>query len=279
MDGLERPAIALVENGATPHEDPFTPLVLRPGPSRGAPTPFSWLHRRRSDAVDERSADARSAMMARLADGEKGGALEDLTAGFALYYAARAQVSHEAEAELPDACLDRFRAAALARTPDATVRRTWEALAKVLAAGRSVDKIYAYVRPVAEKHRPWLALEEALARADIASQKPQDALKRLEPLKESAADDFAFWYLLGESQCAAGDAGGALASWKRASKLRTADAAARRRVVFALVRVGDDEGIAAARKLLQETPGDQELQRLLDEPIAPGPTVADPCAR
>jgi cytochrome c-type biogenesis protein CcmH/NrfG len=217
-------------------------------------------------------------MMARLADGEKGGALEDLTAGFALYYAARAQPAGEDPPELPDACLDRFRAAALAKTPDATVRRTWEALARVLAAGRSVEKVYAYVQPVAEKHRPWLALEEALARADLASQKPQDALKRLEPLKESAADEFAFWFLLGEAQCATSDAGGAIASWKRASKLRTSDAAARRRVVVALVRAGDDEGLEAARKLLQETPGDQELKSLIDEPIAPGPTVTDPCA-
>src|SRR5262249_21502193 len=60
MDGLERPAIALVENGSAPHEDPFTPLVLRPGPSRCAPTPLAWLHRRRTQTVGERSARRRA---------------------------------------------------------------------------------------------------------------------------------------------------------------------------------------------------------------------------
>lgn len=279
MDGLERPAIALVEIAATPHEDPFTPLVLRPGPPRAAPTPFAWLHRRRSDTVDERTPAARSAMMARLADAEKGGPLEDLTAGFELFFAARSPASPAGDPDLPEASLDRFRAAALAKTPDPTVRRTWEALARALAAGRSVEKVYAYVQPIADKHRPWPELEEALARADLDSQRPRDALARLEPMKELAAEDFQLWFLLGEAQCAAGDPVGAIESWKRASKLRAADALSRRRVVVALIRARDEEGVEAGRKLLAETPGDQELRRLIDEPVVPGPAAADPCAR
>ncbi len=281
MDGLERPALALVENAGQIHEDPFAPVVVRAGSSQGAPMPLAWLQTRHPENADERTPTARSAMMARIAEAEKGGPLEDLTAGLALFYAGRTPASPSDQASTPvevsDACLDRFRAAALARTPDPTVRRTWEALAKVLAGQHSVEKIYTYLQPVAEKHGPWAALDEALARADLESQKPQDALRRLEPLETSAPEDFEVWFLLGEARCAAGDRAGALESWRTALKLRTSDVAAQRRVVMALVRAGDEEAREAARKLLAESPNDKELRDLLDQPSSSGPAPSDPC--
>jgi hypothetical protein len=289
MDGLERPAIALVENAGKLHEDAFAPLVVRAGPPRGAPAPWTWLQTHHPESADERTPLARSAMMERIAAAEKGGPLEDLTAGFALFEAGRVASSKPRastdkpadptppQAEISEACLDRFRAAALARTPDPTVRRTWEALASVLAGQRSVDKIYAYVQPVAEKYGPWAALDEALARADLESRKPQDAVRRLETLKTSAPEDFQVWFLLGEARCALGDRAGALESWRTALKLRTSDGASRRRVVTALVRAGDDEAREAARKLLSESPNDTELKDLLDQPSSSGPAPSDPC--
>jgi hypothetical protein len=289
MDGLERPALALVENAGPIHEDPFAPLVVRVGPSCGAPAPLTWLQTRHPDNADERTPASRSAMMARIAETEKGGPLEDLTAGFALFYAARIPSAPSGgptdkpanqtppQVELPDACLAHFRAAALARTPDPTIRRTWEALAKVLVGQHSIEKIYTYLEPVAEKHGPWPALDEALAKADLESQRPQDALRRLEPLKTSAPEDFEVWFLLGEARCAVGDRAGALESWRTAVKLRTSDVASKRRVAVALARAGDEEGREAARKLLAESPNDKELRDLLDQPSGPGPAPSDPC--
>ena len=103
-------------------------------------------------------------------------------------------------------------------------------------------------------------------------------MRRLEPLEESAPEDFELWFLLGEAQCAAGDPVGALESWKHASKLKTSDVASRRRVLVALVKAGDEAAREAARKLLAETPNDKDLRALLDEPNLPGPAASDPCA-
>ncbi|HEV8112554.1 MAG TPA: hypothetical protein VGR31_07240 [Planctomycetota bacterium] len=281
LDGLERPALALVDHGAASSAGPYAPLLVRPGPARAAPTPLAWLLVPHAERDDARATAARAAMFTRLAAGERGGPLEDTTTAFELFFDAQVPSSQFETAvdrvELPDACLDRFRAAALAGAPDPSLRRTWETIAQVLAGKRWIEKIYAYARPVAEKNRTWPALEKALAKADLESLQPQDALHRLEPLRLTIPEDFELWYLLGNAQCAAGDPSAATESWRRAVWLKTSDRLAKRKIALALTRSGDAEGREAARGLLLETPGDEELKALLTQPTPSGP-LPDPCS-
>jgi len=281
LDGLERPALALVENGGAAGDDPFAPLPIRTGEPRRAPTPLAWLGTHESEVVHERSYAARRTMMARLAEAERGGRLEDLTSGFSIYSDAQVSSTKPESAadqvELPDECLERFRKAALAGPPDPTLHRTWETIARLLVGKSWFPKVYDYVGPVAERHKPWPALEKALARADLESSQAERAQKRLEALKGDAADDFELWFLLGKAQCATGDKAEVLESWKRAAKLKTSDKASRRVVAMALARAGIDEGREAARQLLKESPNDTELRALMDQPDVPGP-APDPCA-
>ncbi len=280
LDGLERPALALVDHAAPSDAGPYSPLFVRAGPRRRAPTPLAWLGVAHAEQDDARATAARGAMMDRLAAGEKGGPLEDVTAAFAAYFDAQVPSSRFESAvdrvELPDECLDRFRAAALARAPDAFLRRTWETLARVLTGKRWVEKTYAYLKPVAEKHHPWPGLEKALARADLESLAPQDALRRLEPLQQATPDDFEVWFLTGEAQCAAGDANGARESWRRAAGLKSFDRVAQHKIALALARSDAEGQREAARAILAETPGDTELKALLEQPAPAGP-LPDPC--
>jgi cytochrome c-type biogenesis protein CcmH/NrfG len=119
---------------------------------------------------------------------------------------------------------------------------------------------------------------KALAKADLESLEPQEALRRLDSLKESSPEDFEVWSLLGQAQCALGDGPRALESWRRAVWLKTSDSAARRKIALALARSGDAEGREALRQILLETPNDQELKSFLSQPSAPGP-LPDPCLR
>jgi cytochrome c-type biogenesis protein CcmH/NrfG len=90
-------------------------------------------------------------------------------------------------------------------------------------------------------------------------------------------EDFELWYLLGNAQCAAGDPSAATESWRRAVWLKTSDRPAKRKIALALTRSGDPEGREAARGLLLETPGDEELKTLLTQPTPSGP-LPDPCS-
>jgi len=282
LDGLERPALALVDHAGAASEGDYAPLLLRGGERRSAPTPLAWVCKWPFDRDTGRSYEAREEMMHRLASAERGGPLEDVTTGFELFFEGQgpsSQFEHAADrVELPDACLDRFRAAALSGPLDPTLRRTWETLAQVLAGKRWIEKIYAYVLPVAEKHRPWPVLERTLARADLESLEPEEAVSRLEPLRELTPEDFETWFLLGEAYCAAGDSAKAREHWRRAMWLETSDRASKRKAALALARSGDPEGLEAARQFLLENPDDEELKALLSAPDPSAPP-RDPCAR
>ncbi len=282
-EGLDRPSLGVLTNASAPAgDDTFAPLVLHAGSPRAAPTPLAWLRTRKSPRADERTDRARAAMAARLAEAARGGPLEDLAAGFESFYGAQGIRSEfespEERTELPDVCLERWRSALLAGPPDPFARRLFETLARVLTGKRWIEKIYAYVQPVAVKHPPWPALEKALARADIESLEPQAAIHRLEPLTSIEPKDFEVWYLLGEAQCAAGEGAKALESWRHAVWLQTSDRVSRRKVTLALARTGDAEGREAARQLLLEVPDDEELKSLLTQPN-PAEPPSDPCPR
>jgi predicted Zn-dependent protease len=132
------------------------------------------------------------------------------------------------------------------------------------------------VRPIAEVHRPWDALEKAIARADLEQKKPDDALRRLEPLRISSPDDFDVWSMLGEAQCASGDSTSAIESWRHAVSMTTADRNTRRPVAMILAGCRDPEARASATQFLGEFPDDRELKAKLEAdssglPAAPCP--------
>ena len=282
-DGFDFPVVGLLTN-ASPTEGTGTwaPLLLEAGePGRG-PSPLAWLSRRKSERGDERADEARAELTARMARAAVGGPQEDLVAGLALFHASQERSSQfetpEERIELPTACLTRFRTAVLAGPPDPYQHRLWETLAHVLARKRWIEESYTYLQPVAEKYSPWPALEIALARADLESLVPEDALRRLEPLAASGPRTFEVLDLLGRAYCARGEGAKALEAWREAAGLASDDRAERRKLILAVARTGDPVGIAAAQKLLMEMPEDPDLRPLLEHPPAAGASL-DPCAR
>lgn len=219
--------------------------------------------------------------MARLAEAAVGSPQEDLVAGLAIFYASQERSSQfetlEERTELPENCLTRLRSAGLAEAPGPFLRRTWESLARTLARKRWIEQIYTYVQPVAERHHPWPALEIVLARADLESLAPEDAVRRLRFLTSTAPGTFEILDLLGRAHCALGQPNEALEAWKGALDLPSDDWVARKRVTLAVARTGDPAGIAAAQRLLIENPDDRVLRSFLEQPRGVGPPV-DPCS-
>jgi hypothetical protein len=282
MDGFEHPAIGVLAN-ASPEESAgrWAPLLLRAGRARSAPTPLEWLRRRKSERGDARADPSRAALMGRLAEAAVGSPQEDLVAGLALFYASQERSSQfetlEERTELPDACLSRLRSAALAGTPDPFLRRTWESLARILARKRWIEKVYAFVQPVAEKHHPWPALEIVLAQADLESLAPEDAVRRLRALASISPPTFETQDLLGRAHCALNQPNEALEAWKGALDLPSDDWVSRKRVTLAVARTGDPAGIKAAQRLFIENPDDRVLRSFLEQPLGSGPP-GDPCS-
>ena len=281
-DGFEHPVIGVLTHAsAVEGEGAWAPLLLRAGEPTPAPTPLAWLLRRKSERGDARADPARAALTERFARAAVGGPQEDLVAGLALFHAAQERSSQfetlEERTELPADCLTRFRSAALAGPPDPYLRRTWESIARILVRKRWIEEIYTYVQPVAEKDSPWLALEIALARADLEALAPQDAVRRLEPLATDQARSFELFEVLGRAHCALGQGAQALEAWKRAVDLPSDDRVARRKVILAVARAGDPAGIAAAQRLLLEMPEDQAILGVLEHPVRTGPPT-DPCS-
>jgi hypothetical protein len=281
-DGFDLPAVALLTHAAPAEgSGELAPLLLAAGEPRSAPTPWSWLGRRKSERGDDRADRSRAALMERLAEAARGGASEDLAAGLAAFYSAQEHSSQfespEERTELPAAALARFRSAALAGPPGPFLRRTWDRLARILVRKRWVEETYTYAQPVAAAHHPWPSLEVALAQADLESLEPKDALARLEPLVAAGEIRFDLFELLGRVQCALGSSEKALEAWKRAVELPTSDRRARKKVILAVARTGDPVGIAGARQLLLESPTDTELRAVLMKPVGSGP-APDPCS-
>ena len=263
LDGLERPALAAIENTSGATDGRYAPLVVAAGSAVRASPPIFLLF------TPDVARASNEAISARLADAARGGPHADVMAGFAAYFAAE-------KGRVPVACLERFQAAALAGPPDPTLRRTWDTLASVLGAQRATAKIDTFVRPIAEKHRPWDALDKALACADLEAKKPDEALRRLDPLRISSPNDFDLWTLLGEAHCASGDGGRAIESWRHALTVANVDRNRRRPVAMILAGCRDPEARAAATQFYGEFPDDAELKAKLEQdaaglPLAPCP--------
>lgn len=282
-DGFEHPALGVLTHASPVVSDgKWAPLLLRAGQPTSAPSPLAWILRRKSERRDARADPSRAAMMQRLAKAAEGSPEEDLVAGLAIFFASQERSSQfetlEERTELPQACLSRLRSAVLAGPPGPFLRRTWESLARILARKRWIEEIYAYVKPVAERHQPWPALEIVLARADLESLAPAEALRRLRSVASTAPATFEVLDLLGRAHCALGEPDEALEAWKMAVGLPSDDWVARKRVTLAVARTGDPAGIAAAQALLRESPDDDDLVQLLERPAGFGP-VSDPCPK
>ena len=145
----------------------------------------------------------------RLARASRAGEWAVLTTGLARLYAAQRRSSPFESAaertELDDDALNDLRSAALARRPDELTRTVWNALARVLAGKRDVERIDAYLEPIARAHPPWKELELALALADLEALEPERAVERLAPFVAAEPGDPELAALFARAQEAAGD--------------------------------------------------------------------------
>jgi predicted Zn-dependent protease len=178
--------------------------------------------------------------------------------------------------ELPEAALTRLRDAAIALEPDAFVHSTWDGIARTLSGKRDVARVRAQLEPLARAHGAWPELEKALARADLESLEPDDAVRRLAAIETLARDDFDYWWLTGEARLRAKDRTGAVHAWRRALELRPNHPAILRRLGPELVRQNDPQGRAIIEQLLKTNPNDPQLTPFLgpgpwpeEQPVAP----------
>jgi hypothetical protein len=272
VDGLDRPSVAAVENASVPGDGRHAPILVRAGSKGSAPIPLvELLHG--ADATE-----ARARNVDRFAAAERGDSHEHVTAGFAAFFDHQLDdPGMETGVRIPDSALELFRKAALESPPDPTTRRTWETLGHILAAQRESGRIETYLRPVAEKYAPWDALEKALARVDLEAKRPDDAMRRLDPIRLNYPDDFELWSMLGEAHCAGGDGAGAVECWHHAIDIAGVERNARREIAMHLAGCRDEDARAVAAKFLAEFPDDRELRKELD--VDPSKLAPYPCAK
>jgi len=272
LDGLDRPAVAVVENAAPVGEGKHAPIVVHAGSRGSAPMPIAELFHGADAGA------ARAANFGRFASAERGEPHEDVTAGFAAFFAHQLDdPGMETGTRIPDSALEHFRKAALESPLDPTTRRTWETLGQILAVQRETARIDTYLRPVAEKYAPWDALEKALARVDLEAKRPDDAMRRLDPIRLDYPDDFELWTMLGEAHCAGGDGAGAVECWRHAIEIAGVERNDRREIAMHLAACRDEDARAAATKYLAEFPDDRELRKKLDADASKLPPY--PCAK
>jgi hypothetical protein len=277
-DGLESLCIGIARNARLEEApapataaQPMPVRAARAGAPRGTPTPLAQLSIPDGHRFRERTLANRIEWIERLADGARGTPDEPFFAGLLALYRAQERSSPfetpEQGVELPDAGLDLLLRHVETAKPDAFARGVWEAVARVLAGKRDVERVRRYVGPAARKHAPWPSLEKTLARADLEALEPEEAVKRLEAIAVLAMDDFDYWNLLGEARKAARDEVGATRAWRKALELRPAHQVLKRRLAMLLVRTGEPGGRQLIEQLLQAHPDDANLRAYL----GPGP--------
>ena len=272
VDGLDRPAVAAVENAASAGDGKHAPILAHAGSKGSAPIPLSGLLHG-ADATA-----ARAANVDRIAAAERGRPHENVTAAFAAYFEHQLDdPGMETGVRIPDSALERFRKAALDGPPDPTTRRTWETLGHILAVQRETAKIETYLRPVAEKYAPWDALEKALARVDLEAKRPEEAMRRLDPIRLDYPNDFELWTMLGEAHCGGGDGAGAVECWRHAIEIVGVERNDRREIAMHLAACRDEDARAAAIKFLAEFPDDRDLAKKLDADASKLPQY--PCSK
>ena len=278
-DGLESFGVARTLHAARQGgSGPFAPHFARTGAPSASPTPIAALARSDAFRFRERTLWSRAALLERFHRAAAGTGDEALFGG--LLELVRAQErsspfeSAEQQYELSDAGLEFLLRHAEQTPPDAFTRGVWEGLAHILVGKRDVERMRRYLEPVARLHKPWFALEKALARADLESLEPAAAVTRLEAVGVFGRDDFDYWNLLGDARRAAKDLEGATRAWRHAYGLRPSHQVLERKLAIALVRIGDPGGRELVEKLLAANPKDTALQAFL----GPGPWPDDETA-
>jgi len=165
----------------------------------------------------------------------------------------------EEQIELDTESLRLISEAAAGPEPSYLVQRLVEDLSVLLRAQRKVEEIDTWLMGPAERHRPWPALELALAHAALELLDPEAAVKHLETALADGGGNAGSWAMLAEAQQQAGDDPGAARSLERASQMAPESHALQKRLAIAWRRAGDPRGPAAIAEALQEHAEDEEL--------------------
>ncbi len=230
------------------------------GYEAGTPTPPAPTLELLGLRSEDRARQARSRLAARLSEAER---VPGLATALALHFAAQRLdspfESPEVALELDDEADLIFSRAAGGATPDSLAVQSIESLAVILRVKRRIDSIHELLAPAAERHRPWPALEVALAQAELELLDPAACRTRLEALLEAWGGSAEAWAMLAEAQQQTGDEQGAAASLDAALLLEPGLHELERRRAIARVRSGHPEGMAALEEALREDPEDSEL--------------------
>lgn len=147
-----------------------------------------------------------------------------------------------------------FSAAATAAEPDALVIEVIESLADLLGKQRKVEEIDRVLRAPAERHRPWPALEIALAQAALEFLEPEEAVMHLASAHEAFAGSAGSLAMQAEALAQVGDDTAAVRSLDLALALVPHNVELERRLAIALRRSGDARGVQALREALELNP-------------------------
>lgn len=210
--------------------------------------------------ADERARRARARLATRLSEAER---VPGLATALARHFAAQRLdspfESAEEALELDDEADLIFSRSASGATPDALAVQAIESLAVALRVKQRLESIYELLGPPAERHRPWPALEVALAQADLELLDPEACKQRLVTVLGTWGGSSEAWAMLAEAQQQTGDEGGAAASLEQALRLAPGSHELERRRAIAWVRSGHPSGPEALEEALREDPEDEEL--------------------
>jgi tetratricopeptide (TPR) repeat protein len=227
----------------------------------------------------QRAMRLEAALTRRISRACEGGRLADLARGLALHFAAQETSSpYETRAqqvELDEEELRAFLAALQEQAPgppgdlDPFTRELWEALAWLITEKRLPELAWAYLEPVAERHRPWPALDRALGRAYRELLEPEAALSFLERALAEQPYDIALLVECGEAARELGDPARAVEFLERALAIQPGRADLERALGLVLVEAGEARGRELLERLLRERPDDVELRSALGLPDKP----------
>jgi hypothetical protein len=238
-------------------------------PLKKAPAMHRLLKRERNrdDYYRARLAD-------RLASAEK---TPSMGAGLALHFHEQAPSSpfaSETEAiELNTEAGQRFGEAAAGADPNALVINVIETLAYLYGAQRKIEEIDQHLMNPAARHKPWPALEMALAQASLEFLEPESALEALAVVHGASTGGAMSYAMEAEAHSQLGDYAAAVVSLDQALKSVGHHPELEQRLAIALIRAGDPRGPKALEHALQEAPEDSRLlqhQEMGPYPAAPG---------
>jgi len=209
-DGLTDLTVGVLPNGApAPPPDGSAgsalPWTLLPSGAAGRrPSGLALLMQRSRFRADP----ARASLAARLQAASAGTGTASIGEGIGVHFGAqRSSSPFEDEAqriELKEAAVAAFFQAANSSEGRSTeldpfLHNIWEDLARLLVEKRQPDLVLAYVEPLADAHRPWKTMEQAVARAYAELLMPASAadigkrLARAHPLDLDLLFEAAAW--------------------------------------------------------------------------------------